>query len=345
MVKKTVGKNTTARKKTATKGAKTKTTKTAAKSASKAKSKTTTSRSKTNTASKTKAVVKGATTKKSTTKTTAKKPAAKKTAAKKPSAKKPAAKKETTSITSSIAEAMFADAVMNEDQALERQAERDRKMRDLCTRLAISQPQYDEMANLELAANVIFNYDHSAIDALIWIIESGDDVHGQDAAKVIAEVAGRDADLIEPELDRLVALMDADERMLPFVLCAIAPMAHQVVGDMVYYTDMLWQYVNETETDIDMAQLASVKILSAMCGSGADQARVLAGGLVDLLAHCRSKDVAVFAEAILPALGDSHSHRAKPVLDRRIKELAPAEVARLRRAIRAAQLKRVSHAA
>jgi hypothetical protein len=74
-----------------------------------------------------------------------------------------------------------------------------------------------------------------------------------------------------------------------------------------------------------------------LCAAGADYARTLAGGLVDLLGKCMPKDVAFFAESVLPALGTAHSHRAKPVLDRRMKELTPAEVARLRRAVRAAQ--------
>ena len=80
-----------------------------------------------------------------------------------------------------------------------------------------------------------------------------------------------------------------------------------------------------------------VKLLSALCAAGPDYARTLAGGLVDLLGKCMPKDVAFFAESVLPALGTAHSHRAKPVLDRRMKELTPAEVARLRRAVRAAQ--------
>ena len=75
-----------------------------------------------------------------------------------------------------------------------------------------------------------------------------------------------------------------------------------------------------------------------MCAASPDYARTLAGGLVDLLGKCMPKDVAFFAESVLPALGSAHSHRAKPVLDRRLKELTPAEVARLRRAQRAAQL-------
>jgi hypothetical protein len=55
--------------------------------------------------------------------------------------------------------------------------------------------------------------------------------------------------------------------------------------------------------------------------------------------------VAFFAESVLPALGTAHIHRAKPVLDRRMKELIPAEVARLRRAMRAAQTGSLSAAA
>jgi len=95
--------------------------------------------------------------------------------------------------------------------------------------------------------------------------------------------------------------------------------------------------INDGTEEADSAQAAAIRLLAAMCAAGPDYARTLAGGLVDLLGKCLPKDVALFAEAVLPALGTAHSHRAKPVLDRRMKELTPAEVARLRRAVRMAQ--------
>jgi hypothetical protein len=101
--------------------------------------------------------------------------------------------------------------------------------------------------------------------------------------------------------------------------------------------DVFWQVLTEQTDYADMAQTGSVKLLAALCAAGPDYARTLAGGLVDLLGKCHPKHVALYAESVLPALGTAHSHRAKPVLDRRMKELTPAEVARLRRAVRAAQ--------
>ncbi len=265
-----------------------------------------------------------------------KKTTSKKTAAKKAKVETVEEEPMAAAMAESMAAAMFASDFMNEDEALARQAEKDSYQRELCERLAVSQTRYDELANIELAADIVFNFNHSAIDALVRVIESRDDVHSSDAAKVIAEVASRDADLVEPELDRLLVLLDDESPFLRDVLFAVVPLADRVAEEMTDHIDLLWSIISETESEASNIQLSAVKVLSAMCAASPDQARVIAGGLVDLLGKCLPADVSAYAETILPALGDSHIHRAKPVLDRRMKELAPAEVARLRRAMRSA---------
>lgn len=223
------------------------------------------------------------------------------------------------------------------DAALERQVARDERERELIDRLAVSLNRYDEMPNLELAADIVFSFDSEAIGLLLGLLERGDDVYAPDAARVMAEVGIREPDLVEPHLDQMVTLISWDAgETLPFVMAALAPLGHRVVDDIWEYRDLFWSIVNEGQEQADTAQAAAVKLLSAMCAAGPDYARTLAGGLVDLLGKCLPRDVALYAEAVLPALGSSHSHRAKPVLDRRLKELTPAEVARLRRAVQMA---------
>lgn len=212
------------------------------------------------------------------------------------------------------------------------------KEQDILERLSVSMDRYDDIPNLELAASIVFHLDREAVEILIAVMERNDEVHGPDAARVLAEVASRDAELIEPYVERMVALVNYDNwEMLPFVMCSLAPMGDRVAEDLWDYRELLWAVLNEESDDTDFAQAAAVKLLSAMCAAGPDYARTLAGGLVDLLGKCMPCHVAMYAEAVLPALGSAHSHRAKPVLDRRIKELMPAEVARLRRAARGGQ--------
>jgi len=237
-----------------------------------------------------------------------------------------------------MAEAMMHAELTNEDAIVERAAAREERMRDILSRLAVSSNRFDEMPNLELAAEIVFNADRDAVSLLITVLERGDDVHGPDAGRVLAEVGIRAQELLVSEVSRLVSLISEENIVvLPAVLTALSPLGDRVVDDLWDMRDLFWQIVNEGQSEADAAQAAAVKLLACMCAAGPDFARTLAGGLVDLLGKCLAKDVALYAEAVLPALGTAHSHRAKPVLDRRMKELSPAEVARLRRAVRMAQ--------
>ncbi|MFZ9887070.1 MAG: hypothetical protein ACO3JL_06175 [Myxococcota bacterium] len=126
---------------------------------------------------------------------------------------------------------------------------------------------------------------------------------------------------------------------------ALSPIAARVVDALWDMRELLWSVLGDGTEHGEMARAAAVRLLAALCASSPTHARTLAGGLVDLLGKCPPKDVALYAESVLPALGSAHSHRAKPVLDRRMKELTPAEVARLRRAVRLAQNAGLSAAA
>jgi hypothetical protein len=243
-------------------------------------------------------------------------------------------------IAGEIAEAMLGELGMaGEDSVLERQAARSQRERDLLARLAISMGRSDEMPNLELAADIVFADDTDAVAHLITVIERHDDLHAPDAARVIAEVGTRAPELVLGHAERLVALIDTDRReMLPFTMMALSPVASKHAEALWPSRDLFWQSLADLTQPADLSQAGAVRLLASLCAAGPDYARTLAGGLVDLLGKCMPRDVAFFAESVLPALGAAHSHRAKPVLDRRLKELTPAEVARLRRAQRAAQL-------
>ena len=146
-------------------------------------------------------------------------------------------------------------------------------------------------------------------------------------------------DLLLAHADRLVEMIDAGNAMMrPYTMMALSPVAGKYAEQLWPSRDLFWAALSDLNQSADLAAAGAVKLLAAMCAASPDYARTLAGGLVDLLGKCMPKDVAFFAESVLPALGPAHSHRAKPVLDRRLKELTPAEVARLRRAQRAAQL-------
>lgn len=259
----------------------------------------------------------------------------------KPAAKAPVrSRRSSPSVASEIAEAMLGElGVTGEDSAMAREAARSQRERDLLARLAVSVGRSDEMPNLELAADMVFADDTDAVSALIAVIERHDDFHAPDAARVIAEVGTRAPDLLLAHADRLVEMIDVTQKdMLPFTMLALSPVANRHAEALWGSRDLFWQALADLTQPADLAQAGAVKLLASLCAAGPDYARTLAGGLVDLLGKCMPKDVAFFAESVLPALGAAHSHRAKPVLDRRLKELTPAEVARLRRAQRAAQL-------
>ncbi len=241
-------------------------------------------------------------------------------------------------VASDIAEAMFGEMMGGEESQVAREAARGQKERGLLSRLAISMNRSDEMPNLELASDIVFNLDEDSVSILVSVLERHDDVHAPDAARVLAEVGARDMSLVLPMADRLIGLCEDNHlEMMSCTMTAIAPMAHKYAEQLWDRRDLFWTTLTATTPQSEMAQAGAVRLLSALCAAGPDYARTLAGGLVDLLGKCMPKDVAFFAESVLPALGSAHSHRAKPVLDRRMKELTPAEVARLRRAVRAAQ--------
>ena len=243
-------------------------------------------------------------------------------------------------IPSDMAAAMMDEMGMaGEDSAMAREAARSQRERDLLGRLAVSVGRYDEMPNLELAADIVFADDTDAISCLITVIERHDDLHASDASRVIAEVGTRAPELLLAHADRLVEMIDAGNAMMrPYTMLALSPVASKYAHQLWPSRDLFWAALSDLNMSADLAAAGAVKLLAAMCAASPDYARTLAGGLVDLLGKCMPKDVAFFAESVLPALGSAHSHRAKPVLDRRLKELTPAEVARLRRAQPAGQL-------
>ncbi len=267
-------------------------------------------------------------------------PISPKRASKAPVAKPVRARRATPSVAAEIAEAMLGElGIAGEDSALAREAARSQRERDLLARLAVSVGRFDEMPNLELAADIVFADDTDAVAALIAVIERHDDTHAPDAARVISEVGTRAPDLLIAHAERLVEMIDVSQKeMLPYTMLALAPVANRHAEQLWPSRDLFWASLADLTQPADLAQAGAVKLLASLCAAGPDYARTLAGGLVDLLGKCMPKDVAFFAESVLPALGSAHSHRAKPVLDRRLKELTPAEVARLRRAQRAAQL-------
>jgi hypothetical protein len=243
-------------------------------------------------------------------------------------------------VASEIAQAMLGEmeSFGSEDSALQRQAQRSQRERDLLSRLAVSMQRTDEMPNLELAAELVITEDTEAVKLLIAVLERHDLEHAPDAARVLCEVGTRAPEMLLKHVDKLLALCDESQReVLPYTMYAISPVAHRHAETLWDMRDLFWSALADLTQPTDMAQAGAVRLLSSLCAAGADYARTLAGGLVDLLGKCMPKDVAFFAESVLPALGTAHSHRAKPVLDRRMKELTPAEVARLRRAVRAAQ--------
>ena len=240
-------------------------------------------------------------------------------------------------VASEIAQAMMGES-FGEDSVLQRQAQRSQRERDLLARLAVSMQRTDDMPNLELAADLVLNEDEQAVAVLIGVIERHDIEHAPDAARVLAEVGTRAPALLLKHAERLLSLCDETQKdVLPYTMFAFSPVAHRHAEALWDMRDLFWSALVDLTQPADMAQAGAVRLLSALCAAGPDYARTLAGGLVDLLGKCMPKDVAFFAESVLPALGAAHSHRAKPVLDRRMKELTPAEVARLRRAVRAAQ--------
>lgn len=242
-------------------------------------------------------------------------------------------------VASEIAQAMLGEmAGCGESDILQRQAQRSLRERELLSRLAVSMQRTDDMPNLELAADIVIDDDAEAVSLLIAVLERHDLEHAPDAARVLCEVGLRSPELLMQHVERLLSLCDESQQdVLPYTMYAISPVAHRHAETLWEMRDLFWAALADLTQPTDMAQAGAVRLLSALCAAGADYARTLAGGLVDLLGKCLPKDVAFFAESVLPALGTAHSHRAKPVLDRRMKELTPAEVARLRRAVRAAQ--------
>ncbi|MCP4503318.1 MAG: hypothetical protein GY822_25560 [Deltaproteobacteria bacterium] len=240
---------------------------------------------------------------------------------------------------SQMAAAMFSEEELaGEEEVLMREAANDEKKRDLLERLAVSSDRYDDLPNQELASQIVFHLDEEAVSILVSVIEGHDDVHAPDAARVVFEVGSRDEELLLPMLNRLIALCCEEHyEMLAFSMYALAPLGKYAAESLWEMRELFWQAITDADTHMQMTQVGAVKLLSCLCAAGPDNARTLAGGLVDLLGKCPPNDVAMFAESVLPALGTAHSHRAKPVLDRRMKELTPAEVARLRRAVRQAQ--------
>jgi hypothetical protein len=243
------------------------------------------------------------------------------------------------SVAPEMAEAMLGEMDLgNEDAALEREAAREQREREVLGRLAVAMNRHDDMPNQELAAEIVFHLDGEAVDVLVRSIERGDDIHASDSSRVLCEVGSRDEELLHPVQERLLTMVrEGHDEMLPFAMYALSPLCHRVAEHLWELRENLWNVLSDCEEESELGRAAAVRLLGALCASGPDYARTLAGGLVDLLGKCMPKDVALYAESVLPALGTAHSHRAKPVLDRRMKELTPAEVARLRRAVRLAQ--------
>ncbi len=203
-------------------------------------------------------------------------------------------------------------------------------------RLACAQQRRDEIPNQELAHNLAATKDAAAIREVAENLWNKDPNIQADCLKVLYEIGYLDPALIAPYADDFVKLLKSrNNRMVWGAMIALSTIGRQA-ADTLYPQVEAIQKVMQRGSVITVD--AGVAALAGIASSSPARGETIFPYLLHHLETCRPKDVPQHAEKSLPAVRAENRAVFVAVLQKRMDDLLGAQVKRVEKVIRAAEL-------
>jgi hypothetical protein len=183
----------------------------------------------------------------------------------------------------------------------------------------------DEEPNRQLGQRIAADRDTGAVAILVQLLD--DPEASSSAIKALYECGYVDAQLLVPHLDAFVALLDSKKNRLVWgSMIGIACIADAS-------PDQVWSIRKDViaafESGTTITQDASVLALSRVAESSPQRSSALSDWFVGVMRSCRPKELASWAEKLVPPMGPTWRKRACEVLQSRLVDL-PTDTARKR---------------
>lgn len=201
-------------------------------------------------------------------------------------------------------------------------------------RIAYFQGRRDEVADQELAKQLVETQDHAGIQEIVANLWHKDVNVRSDCIKVLYEVGYLDPALIAGYVDDLLKLLQSrNNRLVWGAMIALSTIA-TIRADGLYEhrAEILKALSGGSVITVD----AAVKALATVASQKDAYREELFPHLLQHLQSCRPKDVPQHAESTLAAVDPSHSAAFVAVLQKRLPDLSGSQAARVKKAIRTA---------
>ena len=202
-------------------------------------------------------------------------------------------------------------------------------------RIACLQNRRDEVPNQELARDLAARNDRAGIHEIAENLWNKDPAVQSDCLKVLYEIGGLEPGLISDYVgDFLKLLASRQNRLVWGSMIGLSTVA-------AVKADELFPHSEEIERAMEAGSVIAVdngvKTLALVAAQRPAYAEALFPYLLDHLACCRPKEVPQHAEKTLVAVRAANKAQFIRVLEQRMRDLSPAQAARLRKVLRKAE--------
>jgi hypothetical protein len=197
------------------------------------------------------------------------------------------------------------------------------------SKIAFYQNRRDEVPNQELARELAQQGNIAGIREIAGHLWDKNKNVQSDCLKVLYEIGYLDPDLIADHTgDFLSLLKSKNNRMVWGAMIGLAAVADR-------RPDEVWAQVDEIMRAVESGSLITVvwgvKALAKVAATNAERRSKIFPFLLRLLRSCIPRDVPTHAESMLCAVDESVRLEFLTVLDERTPELAPSQLARMKK--------------
>jgi hypothetical protein len=204
-------------------------------------------------------------------------------------------------------------------------------------RIAYYQNRRDEVPNQELARDLAAANDREGVHEIAENLWNKDKNIQSDCLKTLYETGYLKPELIaDYTADFLRLLHDKNNRLVWGSMTALAAIA-ELRADEIYPHSAEIEQIMEQGSVITMDN--GVKTLAGVASSSPVYSEKLFPYLLEHLRNCRSKEVPQHAEKILIAVNGQNKVEFIATLEKRLADMTPSQVARVKKVIKAAEKK------
>ena len=202
-------------------------------------------------------------------------------------------------------------------------------------KIAFFQHRRDEVPNQRLAKELAQARDKKGIQEIAKHLWSENPDVQTDCLKVLYEIGYLDPKLIAGYADDFLKLLHSkNNRLVWGSMIALSTIAGIKAKELYPHHPEIMAAMDKGSV---ITQDNGVKTLALIASAGHSYQRSIFPYLLKHLATCRPKDVAQHSEKTLVAVTAANKGEFNKVLEKRLSHLAPSQVSRVRRVIKAAE--------